>query len=77
MSDAPVLGRARHTDARQTRLLAVLVCYDGPLRRTGIRAQDDTIFEETSDDGGTGAGSFRERDSALGKECVPGRAYIK
>lgn len=77
MSDAPVLGRARHTDARQTRLLAVLVRYDGPLRRTGIRAQDDTIFEETSYDGSTGAGSFGERDSALREECVPERAYTR
>ncbi len=77
MRDAPVLGRARDANARQTYLLAVLVRYDGSLRRTSVRAEDDTVLEETSDDCGTGAGGFGEGDAAFGEECVPGRAYIR
>ena len=57
-------------------LFTVLVSYDRPFRRACICTKHNSILEETSDDGGTGAGGFGERDAALGQEVVPALGYI-
>lgn len=51
-------------------LFAILVGNDVAFSRTGVSTQDDSILEETADDGGTSAGRLGKWDSAICEKVV-------
>ena len=52
-------------------LLAVLIRNDVPVRRTRIRTKDNTILEDTSDDGRTSARRLGQVHTLILQEVIP------
>lgn len=51
-------------------LFAIFVGNYVAFSRTGISTQNDPVFKETADDGGSGTGRLGKRDSAIREEVV-------
>lgn len=59
-----------YASADSTYFLAVLVCYNRPLRCTGIRTEDNPILEQAPNDRRTGASGLRRLDTLVLQERV-------